>query len=114
MEITFCELKNKDIINVCEGKNLGQLNDLVFDSCTGKIIGIIAPTNKNIFNIFKSNNELFIPYNRICKIGKDIILVDIFLNDYNNNYNCKSCNYSNQNQQPKINIQSILNKTTDT
>ena len=32
---------------------------------------------KQMFNFFKSNNDIFIPYNRIRKIGTDIILVEL-------------------------------------
>ena len=93
MDLTFCNLRNKDVINICDGKNLGNITDMVIDSCCGKISGIIVPANKCFFNFFKSNNDIFIPYNRICKIGKDIILVDIIMHDndvYNNNVYCQN------------------------
>ena len=77
MDITFCELRNKDVVNICDGKNLGNITDMIIDTTCGRIIGIVVPSSKNFFNIFKSNNDILIPYNRICKIGKDIILVDI-------------------------------------
>ena len=83
MEMTFCDLKNKDVINICDGRNLGNMTDLVFDTCCGKITGIIVPASKGFFNFFKANNDLFIPYNRICKIGRDIILVDITFEEVN-------------------------------
>lgn len=110
MELSFCDLKNKDVVNICDGRNLGNINDMIIDSTCGRIIGIIVPSSKNFFNIFKSNNSLFIPYNRICKIGKDIILVDIIMQE--NNYNhqqVECCNYSNSNSNvSNINIQNIL------
>ena len=95
MELTFCNLKCKDVINVCDGKNYGNITDIVIDTCCGKIIGIVVPINKSFFGFFKNNNELFIPYNRICKIGKDIILVDIIMQDIctnENNYQINLCN----------------------
>ena len=61
-------------------------------------------------NFLKSNNDIFIPYNRICKIGKDIILVDIIIQqscNCNSITTCNNCNTHNKNNQ--INIQSILN-----
>ena len=79
MEISFCELKSKDVVNVCDGQNYGSIIDMTIDTCTGKVLGLIVPANKNIFSILKSSNNIFIPYSRICKIGKDIILVDIII-----------------------------------
>ena len=115
MEISFCKLKNKDVVNVCDGKNYGPIIDIVFDTCCGRILGLIVPCNKNFFNIFKSSNDIFIPYNRICKIGKDIILVDIIMQT-----NCSdcdtiiACNTDTKNIQQiqnkqKFNIQDVLN-----
>ncbi len=115
MEMSFCKLKNKDVVNVCDGRNYGNITDIIFDTCCGKILGIVVPTCKSFLSIFKSGNDLFIPYNRICKIGKDIILVDIIMQT-----NCEicdsviACNESNQDckhtpNKQKFNIQSVLN-----
>ncbi len=112
MELTFCDLKGKDIINISDGKNMGPLSDIAFDTCCGKVTGILVPCNKNFFNIFKTNNDLFIPYNRICKIGKDIILVDIIMqtNTCTQNY----CDAQIQSTpSPKIDIQSLLNNKNE-
>lgn len=112
MELTFCDLKSKDVINICDGRNMGTISDISFDTCLGKITGIIVPCSKNIFNIFKSNSDIFIPYNRICKIGKDIILVDIIMQDNMCNNNCQTLN--TQSIPPnKIDIQSLLNKSSE-
>lgn len=112
MELSFCKLRGKEVVNVCDGRNLGNITDIIFDTTCGRIIGLILPAQKNFFSFFKSNNDIFIPYNRICKIGKDIILVDIIMQ---NDCNCdiSTCNTNTkqqkQSQQNNINIQSFLN-----
>ena len=77
MELTFCELRAKEVINVCDGKRLGNIIDMVFDSCCAKVLGFIVPAEKTLFSFLKSSNDIFIPYNKIRKIGKDIILVEL-------------------------------------
>lgn len=77
MEITFCELRAKEVINIYDGRSLGNITDMVIDTACGRVLGIIVPKDRSFFNIFKSNSDFFIPYNRICKIGKDIILVEL-------------------------------------
>ena len=115
MEMSFCKLKNKDVVNVCDGKNYGPITDIVFDTCCGRILGIIVPCNKNFFQFFKSSNDIFIPYNRICKIGKDIILVDIIMQTNCNNCDTIiACNNNTKNttqmqNKQKFNIQDVLN-----
>lgn len=77
MELTFCELRSKEVVNTCDGKRLGNIIDMVFDSSCARVLGFIVPAEKSLFSFLKSNNDIFIPYNRIRKIGKDIILVEL-------------------------------------
>ena len=37
------------------------------------------PCYNKSWNIFKSSDDIFIPYNNVCKIGDDVILVEIFV-----------------------------------
>lgn len=77
MEITFCDLRAKEVINICDGKRLGNMIDIVFDSCCAKITGIVVPGEKTFFSFFKNNPDIFIPFCKIRKIGKDVILVEL-------------------------------------
>lgn len=77
MEISFCELRAKEVVNICDGKLLGNIVDLVFDSCLAKITGIVVPGERNFFSFFKNNQDIFIPFCKIRKIGKDVILVEL-------------------------------------
>ncbi len=77
MELSFCDLRAKEVVNIPDGRNLGNIVDMVFDTCTGRVTGIVVPSERSFFNLFKNSRDIFIPYERICKIGKDIILVEI-------------------------------------
>lgn len=77
MELSFCELRAKEVVNICDGKRLGNIIDLTFSSRTGVVTGIVVPFGKGLFSILKSNQDIFIPYNRIVKIGRDVILVEL-------------------------------------
>ena len=77
METTFTDLRNKQVINVLSGKLLGNVCDIVIDFKQNCLLGLIVPGNKSFFNIFKCNNEIFIPIYNICKIGEDVILVEV-------------------------------------
>ena len=78
MESSFLERRCKEVINVSDGRKLGHVVDLVFDLPSGRICGLVVPGNKNFWNVFKGDPEIFIPYNQICKIGEDTILVELF------------------------------------
>lgn len=77
MELSFCELRAKEVVNICDGKKMGNIIDLIFDSSCARITGLVVPGEKSFLSFFKSSNDIFIPYNRIRKIGTDIILVEL-------------------------------------
>ena len=46
-DITFCELKEKEVVNVIDGRRLGRLLDIAFTP-GGKITGLIVPGEKKV------------------------------------------------------------------
>ena len=75
-ELTFCELREKEVVNVVDGKRFGRIIDLAL-SCNGRVLGIIAPGDKSILKSFGGKDALFIPWQNIGKIGDDVILVNL-------------------------------------
>ncbi len=74
---SFSELRRKEVINICDGSRLGCICDLELDDCTGVISSIVVPGTSRFFGILKSTEEIVIPYSKICKIGGDVILVEL-------------------------------------
>lgn len=72
-EFSFSDLKSKIVINVLDGKILGNIIDIIFFPGSGKILGFVVPGEKKGW--FRSCENLFIPYNCVCKVGIDCILV---------------------------------------
>ena len=82
METTFLELKCKQVINVVDGKTLGRIVDIVVDIKSCKVLGLIVPSPASGWlSCFKSGKEIFIPFDCICKIGVDVILVELYINN---------------------------------
>lgn len=74
MELSYAELKCKEIVNVKSGARMGRIVDIIF-ACDGSgVLGIVAPGEKKLF---KATEDIFIPWKNITKIGSDVILVDI-------------------------------------
>ena len=76
MELSYNELRDKEVISVREGKSLGRVSDLVFCSPEGVITGIVVPGRK-CWNPFKPAADIFIDWYRIKKIGRDVVIVDM-------------------------------------
>ena len=73
----LCELKQKEIINTCTCKSLGCPVDLEFDEKSGKITALIVPGPGKFCCLWGRDSEYIIPWNSVCQIGEDIILVEI-------------------------------------
>lgn len=79
MDITFCELRCKEVVNTLNGKRLGRVSDMVISCRTCKVLGLIVPGDKRLF---RSKEDLFIPWKNILKIGDDVILVQLYVSAF--------------------------------
>lgn len=71
------ELRQKEVINISDGRRLGFVCDVEINLEEGKIEAIIVPAGGRLFGILGKESEFLIPWERIKKIGEDIILVDM-------------------------------------
>ena len=74
MEISYNELRQKEIVNVLCGKRMGKLTDLIFSTNTKKVLGIVVPSEHKLF---RQREDFFIPWENITQIGDDVILVSV-------------------------------------
>ncbi|MCK9217244.1 MAG: YlmC/YmxH family sporulation protein [Firmicutes bacterium] len=71
------ELRQKEIISLSEGKRLGFAGDIEINMETGFIEALVLSTQNRFFVLFSKDNDLIIKWDKIKKIGTDIILVEI-------------------------------------
>ena len=76
MQISFLELRDKDVINVIDGKKLGRIQDVTFTQ-HGQVTGFVVPGERKFLKSISRDECIFIPYGNICKIGDDVILVEL-------------------------------------
>ena len=74
MELSFSELRAKEVVNTQDGKKLGKVSDVVLRYPENKWYGIVVPGCRG-FGFRKT--ELFIDLKHIIKIGEDVILVNV-------------------------------------
>jgi YlmC/YmxH family sporulation protein len=73
----ICDLKKKEVINICDCRRLGFVTDLEFEPDSGCITHLIVPGQGCLCGIFGHEKEYVIPYTDVKQIGNDIILVEI-------------------------------------
>jgi len=76
---SFCcisDLKNKQVINICDGRCLGYICDVDVNICDGRIAAIRVPGESHGFSLTR-NDGFPIPWEKIERIGDDTILVNV-------------------------------------
>lgn len=76
MSCRLVELKNKEVINSCDGSRLGFVDDLEVDTQTAKVVTLIVYGRPRWFGLFGRTCDCIIPWSNIVLIGEDTILVD--------------------------------------
>jgi YlmC/YmxH family sporulation protein len=71
------EMREKEVINICDGERLGNICDVDFEVKTGRICSLIIPGPCKVFGILGRDQEYIIPYDRIQRIGTDVVLVEV-------------------------------------
>ena len=75
--MTFSDLRQKDVINICDGKRLGKPLDLLLNehAC---IEALLVPSQGGFLSLLKGERDgTAISWNRVRRIGDDVILVDL-------------------------------------
>ena len=72
------EIRNKEVINIFDGKSLGYVCDIEINLQAGTIDGIVLPGSRGIFNLFgKGEEDIVIKWSDVKTVGEDVILVDV-------------------------------------
>lgn len=76
--MTFIELTKRDVINVADGRCLGNVVDLRLSFPDGTLLGIYVPgrRKRGLAHLF-DKSVIYISERQIIKIGGDVILVNL-------------------------------------
>ena len=70
------DLKLKEVVNILDGRRLGTITDVEIDIDTGKLTAIVVPGQARFLGLFGRNEDIVIQWEKINKIGLDVILVE--------------------------------------
>lgn len=73
--VKISDFQTKEVVNILDGKRLGQIADLEIDLRHGRVEAIVVPGPGKFLGFFASGNDFVIPWRNIVKIGKDVVLV---------------------------------------
>ncbi len=70
------DLQSKDIVNIVDGRNIGNIIDVKVDEKSGTIVSLLVEA-KGKFMSFAKNEDVEIKWQNIERIGEDVILVKL-------------------------------------
>lgn len=73
---SFYTLREKEVVNICDGRRFGYVCDMEIDTTCGSICSLIVPGEFRCFG-FSKGNDYVIPWDCVEQIGGDIILVRV-------------------------------------
>ena len=77
MSAKFTELLCKEVICIGDGRRLGFIQDVLIQLPNGEVNAIVVPGPCKLGGFGPPKDDYVIPWNNICRIGPDIVLVDI-------------------------------------
>lgn len=69
--------KNNEVVNLSDGRRLGFVSDADINFESGRLEAIMVAGAGKLFGAPAKDSELIIPFEKIKKIGDDVIIVDI-------------------------------------
>lgn len=75
--LRLSDLRLRDVINIVDGRRLGYIEDLEIDDRDGQIVALIVPGPPRLFGLLGRDRDLVVPWDRVLKIGEDVILVEL-------------------------------------
>ena len=76
--MSLAELRTKDVVNTLDGKRLGKVMDIEFDPRDGRVEAIVVPGEFRVGSLIRGEKcGIVIPWQHICRIGENVILVEL-------------------------------------
>ena len=73
----FTDLHCKEVICVSDGRRLGFISDVQISVPEGNVLAVVVPGPCRMFGIFGRRDDFLIPWRCIRRIGPEIVLVDV-------------------------------------
>lgn len=77
--IKISDLRTLEVINVGDGRRLGPIKDIDLNLEEGRIAAVILAGHQSarFMGLWGREQEIVVPWERVKKIGVDVILVDL-------------------------------------
>lgn len=71
------DIRDKEVINIYDGRSMGFVDDMEIDLKKGTVEGIVVPPERRMFSFFGRDEDIVIRWRDVKTIGDDVILVEV-------------------------------------
>ena len=69
-------LRRKEVVGVSDGMRYGFVGDVEMELDSGRVSALIVPGRLRLFGLLGREQDLYIPWDGVCRFGADLILVE--------------------------------------
>ncbi|MBR5319058.1 MAG: YlmC/YmxH family sporulation protein [Peptococcaceae bacterium] len=77
MSAKISDLQERQIVNIADGKCLGNIKDIELNILEGTIQALVLPGIGGFWGMLQNQGELLIPWQKVVRIGVDVVLIDM-------------------------------------
>ncbi|MBE6112489.1 MAG: YlmC/YmxH family sporulation protein [Peptococcaceae bacterium] len=77
MSAKISDLQERQIVNIADGKCLGNIKDIELNMREGTIQALVLPGMGGFRGFLQNQGELLIPWHKVVRIGVDVVLIDM-------------------------------------
>ncbi len=70
------DMHSKEVINVCDGRRIGCVDDVEVDTCTAELVAIVVHGRLKCFGLLGREEDVVIGWREIEVIGDETVLVN--------------------------------------
>ncbi len=77
MQCRIADLRNKEVVNMADGQRLGNVEDVLVDTGSGRVLALVVPGPCRFLGLFFPGDDYIIRWESIRRVGEDLILIDV-------------------------------------
>ena len=77
MSAKISDLQERQIVNIADGKCLGNIKDIELNVLDGTIQALVLPNTEGFWSMLQNQGELLIPWQKVIRLGVDVVLIDM-------------------------------------
>lgn len=77
MSAKISDLQERQIVNIADGKCLGNIKDIELNILDGTIQALVLPNTGGFWSMLQNQGELLIPWQKVVRLGVDVVLIDM-------------------------------------